>query len=275
MLSPHSQFSLGSFLHGVLDTIVERLGAAGIRVEYEHRPRLFTRHSPGELARLTSLPDTAAWALLFATESMQRWYAERGVPCVVIGRAYPGVELPCVYPDTEAPARHAAGLFVQRGHLELVYFIAEQTSLNDRLGADAFAQEGMRLGANVRIITHPRSASALSRRILAVLAEEPRPTAFFSGCPEHCLTILCHLFNEGFRVPTDASIISGQEDEFLQFALPKFARYRSDGMKLGRKAATMLLNLIRHGRGSRRTISILPEFIPGGTLGRRMPTPAH
>ena len=35
---------------------------------------------------------------------------------------------------------------------------------------------------------------------------------------------------------------------------------------MGRKAATMLLDLIRHGPGKIRSVQILPEFVRGETI---------
>jgi LacI family transcriptional regulator len=267
VLSPFSTHSLGSIQHVLLGNVAEQLGAAGFRLEFECRPSLFTRHAPEELKRLSALPDTAAWVLKFSTPSMQRWFAENRIPCLVFGRPEEAMELPCIFSDAPVISRHAAGLFCQRGHRELVYCIAEFTSLNDRLCSNTFAQEAQRLGARAQIITHKREPSALSRQLDALLSAEPRPTAFFSTCPEHCLTILCHLLNAGLRVPADASIIAGGDDEFLHFALPKFACYRVDGVKTGRKTAALLMDLIRNGRGQPSNVSILPTFVAGETLG--------
>lgn len=266
-LSPFSLHSLGSIQHVMLDRVAERLGAAGCRMEYEYRPALFRLHAPDELKRLSTLPDTGAWMVYFSTEPMQRWFAESGISCLVFGKLYEGVNLPNIFSDGLATGRHAAGLFYQRGHRELVYFIAKLTSLNDRLASEAFAKEAQRLGAHARIVTHPDDPSALSRELDVLLAGRARPTAFFSTCPEHCLTILCHLIEGGLRVPHDASIISGWDDEFLHYALPKFACYRVNGAKMGSKAATILLDLIQHDPGKRHTVSMLPEFVPGDTLG--------
>jgi DNA-binding LacI/PurR family transcriptional regulator len=267
VLSPYPLYSLGSIHHVILDTMRERLGSAGYRLEYEQQPALFSRHAPSHLKRLGALPDTAAWLILYSTQPMQHWFAECKIPCLLFGRPYGGVQLPCVYPDAPATGRHAAGLFYQRGHRDVVYLMAEFTSLNDQLTSEAFAREARRLGVNFQIVIHDREPSDLSQKLNYLLAARTRPTAFFSVCPEHCLTILCHLLNAGLRVPADASIIAGWDDEFLHFAIPKFACYKVSGVKLASKAAAMLLDLIKHGTGKLRRVPILPEFVPGETLG--------
>lgn len=270
LLTPYPLHAMGSVHHVVLDSLMERLGPLGYRVEFEHRPLLFKRHQPAELARLDALPDTAGWLLFFATEAMQRWFADCRRPCLLVGRAHEGVALPAVYPDTLASVRHAAGLLYQRGHRDVVYLRADFTSLSDRLGGELFVAETRRLGGRARVVTHAPEVAALRRQLDGLLAARPRPTAFYSGCPEHCLTVLCHLQSAGLRVPADIAILSGWVDEFLRYSVPSFAHYRVDGSELGRKAAALLTELLRDGPGKTRTLRVLPKFVPGETLGQVM-----
>lgn len=267
VLTPYPLHAMGSVHHVVLDSLMERLGPLGYRVEFEHRPLLFKRHQPAELERLDALPDTAGWLLFFTTEAMQRWFAGSRRPCLLVGRAYDGVALPSIYSDTLASVRHAAGLLYQRGHRDVVYLMAKFTSLNDQLGAEAFVEATRRLGGRGRVVAHAPEVAPLRAELDLLLAARPRPTAFFSNCPEHCLTVLCHLQNAGLRVPADIAILSGWDNEFLRYSVPSFAHYRVDGSELGRKAAALLAELLRDGPGKTRALRVLPKFVPGETLG--------
>jgi biotin operon repressor len=267
VLSPFSLRELGSVHHVLLDSAAERLGATGFRLEYEHRRALFVRHAPRELKRLAALPETAAWMVFYSTPEMQRWFAESGLPCLILGRLAEGVKLPCLFPDVPATARHAAGLFYQRGHRDLVYFHAELTSLNDRLGARTFVEEARKLGARAQIVTHGTDPAELRQQLDVLLRARPRPTAFFSNSPESCLTLLIQLLNTGWRVPAHASLIAGWDDEFLHYAAPSFACYRVDGSLLGAKAARILLGQIRRARAKSVAASVIPTFVLGDTLG--------
>ena len=267
LLTPYSWMNMGSAAGTLIEGLNERLGAAGYCVEIERRPAVFDRHRPNELRRLDSQPDTAGWILFFATEAMQRWFAACGRPCIVFGRTYEGVQLSSIFADLEAVARHGAGLLVWRGHRDLVYLIADFTSLNDRLASAAFVQEARRLGASARVVTHPADMPALRPVLDDILSGRPRPTGIFSSCPEHCLTILCHLQNAGLRVPGDAAIICGWDDLCLHYSIPTIAHYCQEDAKAGRKAAALLLDQFKHGPGKIRTVRIMPEFVSGGTLG--------
>ncbi|GEM_PF-1062464 len=267
VLSPYPLSAVGSIPQTMFNIAAERLGSVGYRFEFEHRPSVFNRWLPEELERLTGLPDTAAWLLLCATEQMQRWFAGQSIPCMLSGRAVDGAPLSSIFADQQAVGRHAAGLFYQRGHRELAYFIAEFTSVDDRLCAEAFVQEAQRLGARAKIITHTGNASSVRAALNQLRCRDPRPTGFFSRSPEHCVTILCHLQSIGVHVPEHASIIAGWDDQFLQYTVPEITRYRVDGAKIGCKAATILLDLIRHGSGKLRTVPVVPVFVSGETLG--------
>lgn len=266
VLTPHSLSGMGAVLLAMIESVTERVAKAGFRLEYEHHPRLFTRHEPAQLRRLDALPDTAAWLLFYSTERMQRWFAEGGRPCVVVGSLHPGVQLPCLHTDAEATGRHAAGLLCARGHRELAY-LTDFTSRGDRLCAEAFLAAAQRLGAQARIVKHEPEVAALRRTLTELLALRPRPTGFVVGAPEHCLTALCHFLNARVRIPTEAALISAWDDLSLRYTVPTVAHYRVDGAKMGRKIAKMLLDQLKHGIGKLHSVRAMPEFVAGETLG--------
>jgi LacI family transcriptional regulator len=268
VLVPCALPALGSTTNAWLNVLGERLGSAGYRLEFEQRPRLFRGHSPEALARLNALPGTRAWLLLSAPESMQTWFATERIPCLLADPGVAGLPLSSVFANQQAVGRHAAGLFYQRGHRDLACFLAEPADRNDQLCAEAFIQEAGRLGARGRIITHAADAASVRSALTRLLEARSAPTGFFPTRPEDGLTLLCHLQNAGLRVPADVSMIAAREDQFHRHTVPEFARYGVDGTKLGTKAAGILLDLIQHGAGKLRTISIMPEFIAGGTLDR-------
>lgn len=267
VLAPYPLTALGSESHAALVELTERLAAVGYRMEFEHRPMVFKRHMPEELERLDSLPDTAAWLLLYSTEPMQRWFVARRRTSVALGRVHEGVEMPCVYPDNRATARHAAGMFFRRGHRDCAYMIAKFTSLGDRLGAAMFAEELERLGGRARIIEYEPTAEAIREVVADLLSGPSRPNGFYASCPEDCLSVLCVLLGAGVRVPDEIALIAGWDDHFLSHAVPSIARYRADGAELGRKLAQLISDLLMHGPGKGRHQRVLPRYVPGGTLG--------
>ncbi len=275
VLAPYPLTALGSESHAVLVELTERIAAMGYRLEFEHRPMVFKRHMPDELERLDALPDTAAWLLLYSTEPMQRWFEARPRICVALGRVHEGVGLPCVYPDSRASARHAAGMFFRRGHRDCVYLMAKFTSRGDRLAAEMFQEETERLGRKARVIEYEPKPEEIQRVVEELIAGPARPTGFYASCPEDCLSVLCVLLRAGIRVPDEAALIAGWDDHFLRHTVPSTACYRADGIELGRKLAQLIADLLLHGPGKARHQRVLPKFVPGGTLGEAPQRPSR
>lgn len=267
MLLPFKPEAWNSSMRDLFEAFAERVASAGYRVEAEYNARVFERSEPSRLEALTNLPDTAAWVIWYATPAMQRWFAKRLQPTLVLGRVADGVTLPSVFLDTPAVARHAAGLLYARGHREMVYLIASVTSLGDRACAESFVAEARRLGAKARAVQYEMNPASIGARMGELLASRPPPTAFFVGANEVAIAALCHLLAAGVSVPADASVLSGMEDYHLGLAYPSIAHYRMRGTSMGRKAAELLLGLIRHGTAKARSIPMLPEFVEGGSLG--------
>jgi DNA-binding LacI/PurR family transcriptional regulator len=268
LLTPYHPLEMGSLHQQVRRAISEAFGSEGYWIEVEHRPNLFERFKSAELARLDSKPNTAGWVLCFSTAKIQQWFESRDRPVVVLGRRHRGIKnLSTIYPDTEAMARHSVGLFRARGHSEIVYLIDEFTSLGDRMCAEEFVRAAAREGTRVQVVTHSRSRESVRRALNGVLAARPAPTAFFSTCPEHCVSVLCHLQAAGIRVPASVSLICGWDDSILDFTVPPLTRYRVHADLLGRKLGELLIDQLRHGPGKIREITLMPEVLSGGTLG--------
>ena len=275
ILIPDAPETLGELHLMICDSLRAHAGRGGYLVEFEWHPRLFRLRTPSgldpHLARLNALPGTGGWVVLGSNEIIQRWFSARRTPCVVIGPPCPGVEVACAWPDTRASARHAAGMFHSRGHLDVVYFSPKENSLGDCLGSAAFLEEASRLRLHARVVTYPNGRETLCRALDELLAERRPPTAFFHYSGYDCLTLLCHLQHSGRKVPRDASLMAGWAESFMAFTAPPITHYRIDGFATGRKIARMLIDQIERRAIAPHEAVILPEFIEGGTLGRRSP----
>ena len=276
ILIPDPPEKLGELHLMMCDSLRAQAGRDGYLVEFEWHPRLFRLRTLARLdahfTRLNALPGTRGWVVFRSTETIQRWFSARRPPCVVIGPPHPGMDVVCVWPDTQASARHAAGMFHARGHLDVVYLSPRNTSLGDRRGAAAFLLEAARLGLKARLVTHPYGTEPLCKAVDELLAERRPPTGFFHYSGYDCLTLLCHLLNSGRKVPRDASVIAGWAEPFMAFTEPPITHYRIDGVATGRRIACMLVDQIERRAVAHREAVIMPEFIEGGTLGRNSPT---
>lgn len=268
VLTPFSFAGWNTTAYELLEALSERISTAGYRIEIEHHRGIFEKFQASGLARLDAKPDTAAWILFYATAPIQRWFATCGRPTIVVGRVYDELSLSCIYPDTAAAARHAAGRLYSCGHREMVYLIENLTSLGDRMASEVFVTEVRRLGAQARIVGYNGDPPSVRKAVLDLMATRPRPTAFFSGSPGIAITVLCNLLSAGIRVPAEAAVITLWDDVNLDVTAPTIARYRTDGKVMGRKLERALMDLVRHGPGKVRVMPMVPEFIAGESISR-------
>lgn len=249
----------------LLETLHERTSSVGYRIEIEVHRGIYQKFQSSRLERLDAQPDTAAWLLYYSTASIQRWFARRGRPAVVVGRVHGNLPLSCVYPDTGAAVRHAVGRLHAAGHRDMIYLIESLTSLGDRIASEVMVEEARRLGARARVVSYDGNPAAIRKTLLDLLAARPRPSAFVSGAPGIAITLLCHLLAANVRIPEEAAVITLWDDVNLDVTSPTIARYRTDGKLMGRKVEAALSDLLRHGTGKTRAIPVIPEFVPGGS----------
>jgi DNA-binding LacI/PurR family transcriptional regulator len=253
----------------VQNALLERLSQEGYSMHVETHAGLYQRFSEKEMLRLGHLPDTAGWVLYLSTRELQEWFAASGIPCVVAGSRHTGIDLANVEFDLRSSCRHAAGLFLARGHQELAFITPTAMTAGDLASAEGF-REGAEKGrppGRVTVINYDSSVADLCRVLREHMKRPPHATAFLVGWPEHTFTVLGCFLRHGVKVPENVAVISRVDDQYLSYAIPSVARYGIDAERMGRKAAELLLDQIRHGPGKVRAISIMPEFIPGETLG--------
>ncbi len=266
MLTPYRYSELGSVNHQLLNEAADRLVADGYHLEIERRPGLFSRFDPNRVKPLEDLADTAGWLLLYGTAEIQEWLATLGQPIVNIGWIDGRLPVCAVYPDARAAGLHAAGLMCSRGYRDLAYLVAKVTSVGDRRAAEAFAEEASRLGARVKVAEHEGTPRSIAKVVCGLMASRPRPTGYLVGCSQAAITVQTCLQHAGLRIPEDAGVISMWNDTYLDFTYPSIARYRTDGRRMGRKAADLLLHQARHGQGRAQNVPFMPQFIEGGSV---------
>lgn len=269
LLSPYPRHRVNTTAQLVQNALLERLAKEGYLMQLEVHPGLYQRFSERELKRLLALPDTAGWLLYLSTREQQAALAQSGLPCVVLGSVHPGIPLANVEFDLRSSCRHAAGLFLSRGRTEMLFITPTPMTAGDKASAEGFlagAAQGRPPG-HAWVINYDTTVADLCKVLREQMERRPPPKAILVGWPEHTFTVLGFLHKQGLRVPQDVAVISRLDDQYLTYSIPSVARYRVDGERMGRRAAELLLDQIQHGPGKIRSVRLLPEFVPGETLG--------
>jgi DNA-binding LacI/PurR family transcriptional regulator len=271
VLSPQPRFILGGVTQSIFQTISESLGRAGLRFEFEHHSGLWNlRHPDASLRKITSQSNTAAWMLYRCPFVVQEWFAKSGIPAVVFGGMYPGISLSHAEFDLVAASRHAAGVFVSRGHRRMVFLTVEKATAGDDACAREFTIAANALGADAQIVVFDDTVPDLCRKLDSLLLAKAIPTAYLVAFSNHVPATIGHLTRRGFPVPKPSAVISRLDARLLAESIPSVARYAMDGERLGRGAARLVLKALNPDiKTTIGTCIIMPEFVDGETAGGR------
>ena len=202
-----------------------------------------------------------------ATAAMQTWFAARGVPTILVGSAFPGVDLPSIEYDHAAIAQHAAAKLASAGHERTAILLQRTGSAADTVTSAAFAA-GRRPGAPVPVVLeHDGSVLEIETRLRQFARLAHRPTALFVTKSHAIPAVLTVLPQLGIAIPRDLSVICREDDPFLGYFVPAVARYSSDASAIARKLAVMLARLAHHQSPTVMHDRLMPRFVAGQSIG--------
>jgi hypothetical protein len=249
------------------------LSRLGLRLRFVS-PRIFQLRTPGKaLERLVRSHPSSAWILNKTTEPIQRWFAESGLPTLIYGLPFPGVNLPFVGSDWGAAAFHAGLQLMRAGHWNVGFVEKSDPSP----GTDA-----ARAGLKRALVAFPDQGTLVSIRSgsdpeAVVQAMEQawsrpnRPTALVCTSTNMLLSIYSWLTQRGIRVPGELSLVSLANDTWLARLCPSLHHYEPDTRQMSKAISQRVLDLVQSGRVCRDSIQIPLHHVPGQTISR--PTP--
>jgi DNA-binding LacI/PurR family transcriptional regulator len=270
LLTPVPLHSMSPFSIFLIDRLREHLAEDGYLLEIHVGRDPYRARLPQRLKKLEETLHPAGWVLMQSTEAMQRWFAQRRLCCVVVGSCYPRVELASVGFDFAAVCRHAVGQFLARGHRRIVLLNPKVRAAGDMKAEAGFLEaiKSTRVeNVAAEIVHHDGTVRNICSRLDGLLRMSDRPTALLISRGHHVLTVLGHLSVCKLRVPEDMTIISREDDSYLESVVPSLTRYSGNPELFATKLSRVVLNAVR---GDKRALEsrIMPTFIPGETLGR-------
>lgn len=273
MLSPVSILTLQTSVLIWVDALREHLAAAGYRLEFHTSQACYSEHPLRAIESTVQQIKAAAWVLYLSTETMQRVFADRNLPCVIAGSPHPSVEIPYVDIDYAATCRHAAGVLAARGRKRLALLMPRSGQAGNLQSERAFQEAGEALhgsGVETLVVHHDGSPVGVCRRLDALLESASPVDGLLIAKPTHVVTTISHLLRKGMRIPQQVALISRDNDPFLESLVPTVARYERDTTLFARKILRLVLELVREGVRPRHNYRLMPTLVPGETLGPKV-----
>lgn len=191
--------------------------------------------------------------LVFPTAENKDFYTElqaRKVPLVFIDRLIPGVEIPSVLLDNVSAGYLATQELIDYGHKDIAIFtfpLGEQiTTRFERIAGYKKALSDNQLAVNPAYIVSC-SKLEIEDRLTALFAQEDAPTALLTTNDMLLEAALVWVKKEKIKIPERFSLISIDEVTFAKLFDPEITVLAQPVMKIGTKAAELLLTQIKGG----------------------------
>jgi LacI family transcriptional regulator len=270
LLTPNPMQLLRPFTVLWTNELREHLAEAGYNLETHGSHAFYGQGWAANLEVLVRQVRPVGFVITATTEKMQRWFCDRGMPCVIAGSRHPGIDLPCVDGAYRAICRHAAGQFLARGHVGLILLNPESGSageLESEAGFnEALAQTG-HADVQASVVHHDETVAQIRRKVDALLRQERPPTAFLVSRASNVLPVMGHLMSRGLRLPKDVALISRDHEPYLERVLPSVARYIISPSAMANMMAKAVLKALQGRMPTPADGHIMPEFTQGDTLG--------
>jgi DNA-binding LacI/PurR family transcriptional regulator len=176
----------------------------------------------------------------------------RSGPLVLVDEQIPGMDLPAVVCDSRRGAREVARHVLEQGHRRIAVIGGPPAlwTAQQRLAGYREAIAGAGLDPDAVPVYpgdyHQASGAALAAKALAGPAST-RPTALICANDLMAIGAMEHCRSEGWRVPTDVSVVGFDDLPIAALLTPRLTSVRQPAHDMGYRAATALFDLLEDG----------------------------
>jgi DNA-binding LacI/PurR family transcriptional regulator len=203
--NPAHQLPVGRMLSG-FQSAIEGISLKTHILPLNMTPQKFR----AEMETLSYGSKMTGMVITLGTREIQQAVVESGIPAVVHGSVYPGIDLPSLEVDQEETGRLMAEQAIRLGFRRLVFVAREYWRRGDNLALDGIQQAAAAAGlgnASVMVRNVSTEAMALRVGVEEILADVPRGAAFICRLPYFAAAIVDVAKGQGLRVPQDYGIV--------------------------------------------------------------------
>jgi DNA-binding LacI/PurR family transcriptional regulator len=216
--------------------------------------------------------------LLSVSRELQQWCAARALPALVLGSCHADVALPSLDVDYRSVCRHAAGIFLQKGHRHVALLVPNSGVAGD-LASERGFQEAMSARAargevRATVVRHNGGALDITARLDVLFRSDAAPTGLLVAKPQHVFAVIMYLLKRGLAVPDAVSLIARDHEHVFETVNPTISHYRFTGDSLGHRLSRLMIRLVNQGALPAEPNLFFPKFFEGRTV-RSLPDRAR
>ncbi|MEO6003705.1 MAG: substrate-binding domain-containing protein [Opitutus sp.] len=208
--------------------------------------------------------------LLSVSKELQQWFVEHSMPALVLGSCHQAVKLPSLDVDYRSVCRHAAGLFLSRGHRRIALIVPNSGVAGDLASEEGFceavAQRQSSDEARALIVRHNGTAQNIGTKLDALFTSAHPPTAFLVAKPQHVFIVIIYLLKRGLAVPEKISFMARDHDHLFETVSPPISHYKFVEETFADRLSRLMLQMVNQGYLSDEPNLIFPTYFAGGTV---------
>lgn len=187
----------------------------------------------------------------------------RSVPVMLVDRYFEQTSLPYVCTDNYRGGMEATQILLQNGHRRIACIQGVPYSMPNRRRVqgylDALQQEGVQSEALITGDAFSLENGYLQTKLAT--ARPDRPTAIFALSNTILLGAVKAVRESGLRIPEDISVVSFDDNPYLDFLVPAITRIGQPVEEIGKTAVRLLLESIREEVRCRKQLRLPPDAI--------------
>ena len=210
------------------------------------------------------------WILLSVSKELQQWFTEHSVPVLVLGSCHTAVHLTSLDFDYRSVCRHAAGIFLRKGHRRIALVVPDSGLAGDLASEQGFlegvTQRTSQDDARAIIVHHNGTSQNITAKLDVLFNSAHAPTALLVAYPWHVFAVVIYLLKHSFSVPDKVSLIARDQDRVFEIVNPPISHYRLKGGVFVHRLSRLMLKLVSQDYLAPEPNLIIPKYFEGGTV---------
>jgi len=212
----------------------------------------------------------SAWILHSMPRNVQTWFSKHQRNAYLFGNPAKNVSLGGININNSSAISHAVSMF-RRLHHKNICLLRRKEDLVGELDIENtfLASLDPTEKANSTVLKAEHERSDLDRIFKRTFHTRQinRPTVIFCTQPALLIFALTWLQQHQIKIPDQVSLCLLRSQKLLNHITPSLAHYEINEDRIAPAALPALLDLIETGACSSQVISLIPDFIPGQSLG--------
>lgn len=266
MLIPRDRFEMGDPLNRIMVEVSRMLdGTAQLNVQTS---RAIKMNRPGRhLGRLTDSAPSDCWVLVQSSPATQRWFAQQGLPCVIVGSVAEGVNFSSVDIEWKTTGAHMANLLARYGHRKVLVVERHIQAMGSILLKDGYSERFDALGVRC-LNVHPEHGvvSLLEKYFAEEFREKRQFSVLVFYEQEDLVTGMTWLLAHGWQIPDDVSVLCLDAASDISRLYPAVSHYHRRVRPISKAIAKLVVQTVQ-GLMVKAEHRYLQEFVQLDTLG--------